>query len=237
MSGVIHASGICATVGTYTPSSCEYSVRLCALAVCQSPYRSIVPAEFRSYTTIEVARRLGVSLQTVQRWVDAGRLKAWKTLGGHRRIDAESAEALFRTQSSEVGAEPATAANLHRILIVDDDPLDLELMVVLVRRTSPDSAIDLATDGFQALLRAGKAMPDILITDVNMPHMDGFEMIRALAEESAQSPSTIIAVSSLSPSDLASRGRLLPGVHFLSKPVDQERLAALLLRRASAAKA
>jgi len=237
MSGVIHISGIFARVGTYTPSSREYSVRLCALAVCQSPYRSIVPAEFRSYTTIEVARRLGVSLQTVQRWVDAGRLKAWKTLGGHRRIDAESAEALFRTQSSEVGAEPATAANLHRILIVDDDPLDLELMVAFVRRTSPDSAIDLATDGFQALLRAGKAMPDILITDVNMPHMDGFEMIRALAEESAQSPSTIIAVSSLSPSDLASRGRLLPGVHFLSKPVDQERLAALLLRRASAAKA
>jgi excisionase family DNA binding protein len=210
---------------------------LCALAVCQSPYRSIVPAEFRSYTTIEVARRLGVSLQTVQRWVDAGRLKAWKTLGGHRRIDAESAEALFRTQSSDGGAEPASAANLHRILIVDDDPLDLELMVAFVRRTRPDSAIDLATDGFQALLRAGKAMPDILITDVNMPHMDGFEMIRALAEESAQSPSTLIAVSSLSPSDLASRGRLLPGVHFMSKPVDQERLAALLRDPASAAKA
>jgi excisionase family DNA binding protein len=197
-----------------------------------------VATEFRSYTTIEVAKRLGVSLQTVQRWVDAGRLKAWKTLGGHRRIEAGSAEALFRTQSSaELSAAggSACAGRIHRVLIVDDDPLDLELMTAFVRRTLPDSAIDLATDGFQALLWVGKAMPDILITDVNMPHMDGFEMIRALAEESSQSPATIVAVSSLSSSDLATRGRLLPGVHFMSKPVDQERLAALLRVRANVA--
>jgi hypothetical protein len=44
-----------------------------------------------------------------------------------------------------------------------------------------------------------------------------------------------VAVSSLSPSDLAARGRLLPGVHFMSKPVDQERLAALLRVRANVA--
>jgi len=238
MSGVIHISGACGRAGSYTRNSCECSVRQCGLAVCQSPYLAIVPTEFRSYTTIEVAKRLGVSLQTVQRWVDAGRLKAWKTLGGHRRIDAASAEALFRTQSSaelSAAGEPARAACIHRVLIVDDNPLDLELMAAFVRRTLPDSAIDLATDGFQALLWVGKAMPDILITDIIMPHMDGFEMIRALAEESSRSPATIVAVSSLSPSDLAARGRLLPGVHFMSKPVDQERLAALLRVRANVA--
>ena len=187
--------------------------------------------EFRSYTTIEVARRLGVSLQTVQRWVDAGRLKAWKTLGGHRRIDAESAEALFRSQASETTAVPveqASSARAFRILVVDDDPLDLELMATVVRRALPDAVIDRARDGFQALLRAGNAMPDVLVTDVNMPHMDGFEMIRTLAQQSEPSPATIVAVSSLSPSELEARGRVLPGVHFMSKPVDQETLAALL---------
>lgn len=50
----------------------------------------------RTYSTVEIARRLGVSIQTVQRWVDAGHLKAWKTMGGHRRISAESAEALLK---------------------------------------------------------------------------------------------------------------------------------------------
>ncbi len=202
-----------------------------------SPNRPFAVPEFRSYTTVEVAKRLGVSLQTVQRWVDAGHLKAWKTLGGHRRIEAESAEALFRSQSSDEApgtAEPGSPERTFRVLIVDDDPLDLELMVSLVRRLLPHAAFDLATDGFQALLRAGKAMPDVLITDVNMPHMDGFEMIRALSEESARSPATIVAVSSLSPSDLAARGRMLPGVHFMAKPVDQARLGALLADRAQA---
>lgn len=190
-----------------------------------------MPTEFRSYTTIEVARRLGVSLQTVQRWVDSGRLKAWKTLGGHRRIEAESAEALFRTQAAagpEANEPAPVVAGGTRVLVVDDDPLDLELMVTMVRQILPDAAIDTATDGFQALLGVGKAPPDVLITDINMPHMDGFEMIRSLAEIAFQAPSAIVAVSSLSPSDLAARGRLLPGVHFLSKPVDRRRLAALL---------
>ncbi|MEY2842846.1 MAG: hypothetical protein RI920_883, partial [Pseudomonadota bacterium] len=51
----------------------------------------------RSYSTTEIAQRLGISTQTVQRWVDTGKLEAWKTLGGHRRIEAESAEHLFRS--------------------------------------------------------------------------------------------------------------------------------------------
>ncbi len=193
--------------------------------------------EFRSYTTIEVAKRLGVSLQTVQRWVDAGHLKAWKTLGGHRRIDAESAEALFRSQSGEAVAAPTRQPmpdRAFRILVVDDDALDLELMAAFIRRTLPEAITETATDGFQALLSAGRTTPDILVTDINMPHMDGFEMLRVLAESAQPSPATIVAVSSLSPTELAARGRLLPAVHFMPKPVDQEKLGALLRSCAAA---
>jgi excisionase family DNA binding protein len=60
----------------------------------------------RTYSTVEVARRLGVSIQTVQRWVDSGKLKAWKTFGGHRRIEAESAEKLLA--SAGVSVAPAS---------------------------------------------------------------------------------------------------------------------------------
>jgi excisionase family DNA binding protein len=41
----------------------------------------------RSYSPKQLADELGVSVQTIQRWADAGHLKAWKTLGGHRKID------------------------------------------------------------------------------------------------------------------------------------------------------
>lgn len=93
----------------------------------------------RSYSTIEIARRLGVSPQTVQRWVDSGRLKAWKTPGGHRRIDAQSAQFLFEEQQQVISAKPEAdpaveaAARPLRVLVVDDNAMDRELMAVLVQ--------------------------------------------------------------------------------------------------------
>jgi excisionase family DNA binding protein len=189
-----------------------------------------VSSEFRSYSTLEVAKRLGVSQQTVQRWVDAGQLKAWKTLGGHRRIEAASAEALFSTQARErsPAATASQASPELRVMLVDDDPLDLELLSSLVRQLAPRALVDTASDGFAALVRMGQTMPDVLITDINMPHMDGFEMIRSLARSDAMRPATIVAVSSLSPSDLAARGRALPDVRFMSKPVDAQDLGRVL---------
>jgi len=44
------------------------------------------------YTTIETAKLLGVSVRTVQLWVENGSLEAWKTAGGHRRIVASSVD-------------------------------------------------------------------------------------------------------------------------------------------------
>ena len=81
----------------------------------------------QSYSTNEIARRLGVSPQTVQRWVDTGRLSAWKTPGGHRRIDAKSAELMFEEHERTIGhkASPvdssAPQARVMEVVIVDDD--------------------------------------------------------------------------------------------------------------------
>jgi len=52
-------------------------------------------------TTAEAARSLGVSLRTVQLWVDSGALQAWKTVGGHRRIPLESLERLRKLTLSQ----------------------------------------------------------------------------------------------------------------------------------------
>ena len=60
---------------------------------------SLPPTELpaASYSTAAVARRLGVSIPTVQRWVDQGYLKAWKTVGGHRRIAKQAVDEYLRT--------------------------------------------------------------------------------------------------------------------------------------------
>jgi len=188
----------------------------------------------RSYTTLDVAKRLGVSLQTVQRWVDAGHLKAWKTLGGHRRIDAESAEQLFKSQDGQIGvvSDSKTPASIS-VVVVDDDAADRALMVALVRQALPEAHIEVAENGFLALALIGKLRPDIVITDIHMPHMDGFEMVRQLSTNELIRPQTLIAVSASSPQEVAALGQLPDDVQLLTKPLDQALVIATLRRAAT----
>jgi excisionase family DNA binding protein len=195
----------------------------------------------RSYTTIEVAKRLGVSLPTVKRWVDAGHLKAWKTIGGHRRIDPSSAEQLFAAQEAVAGTPAAAPARVREVapeatvLIVEDDAIDRELLNHLVHKALPRARIEIAENGFQGLLLAGRVAPRVVVTDIQMPHMNGLEMIRQLLFDSATRPHAVLAVSAYAESGLATVGQLPDGVQFFSKPVDAARFVAAL--RIAAAKA
>jgi excisionase family DNA binding protein len=187
----------------------------------------------RSYTTVEVARRLGVSLQTVQRWVDAGHLKAWKTLGGHRRIEAAGAERLFKEQDDRIGAMASSTAtgatdSPVAVVVVDDDPLDRALLVTLVQTALPGATVEAAANGFQGLMAIGRTTPQIVISDIHMPHMNGFEMIRTLVEDLELRPRTLIAISALSAEELASVGSLPADVQFFTKPLNPERFMAAL---------
>jgi excisionase family DNA binding protein len=169
-----------------------------------------------SYSTADVARRLGVSVPTVQRWVDLGHLKAWKTVGGHRRIEAESAERLFREQQSTAPTAPAPLA----AMVVDDNPDDRDLLSALLDHALPGVAVSLHDNGFQALVAIGQAVPDVLVTDIAMPHMDGLEMLRQLASRCPVRPRVIVAVSSQTPGQLSKRGGLPADLRFVPKPID-----------------
>ena len=197
----------------------------------------------RSYSTVDVARRLGVSLQTVQRWVDSGRLKAWKTPGGHRRIDGRSAELLFEQHEQTMGASaaaPDAAVGLAaraaaprplRVVIVDDDPLDRELIAMLVQVALPGAQLQVAGNGFQGLVMIARHAPDIVVTDVHMPHMDGFELIRNVLADAATRPRLLVAVSAKSPKELAEYGQLPTEVTLIHKPFEREAFVAALRQR------
>jgi len=177
------------------------------------------PSPPSSYSTAYVARRLGVSVPTVQRWVDSGHLRAWKTVGGHRRIEAESAERLFRAHAGTVDAEAAPQLPTS-VVIVDDNQDDRELLVVLVENALPGAAITVAENGFQGLVAIGRHAPRLLITDIAMPHMDGLQMLREIALQAEGRPEAIVAVSSRTPAQLAAQGGLPAHVRYVAKPID-----------------
>lgn len=182
-----------------------------------------------SYSTADVARRLGVSIPTVQRWVDQGRLRAWKTVGGHRRIDAHSVEQLMESLAAQTEGVPVRRdPQLPTVLIVEDNASDRDLLQVLVRTLWPGVEPQLADNGFQALLAVGRKMPDIVISDIVMPHMNGVEMLRQLLQAQSQAPRLLVAVSSLAPSQIDTLGGLPPKVLYIAKPVEPELAAAAL---------
>jgi excisionase family DNA binding protein len=183
-----------------------------------------------SYSTAYVARRLGVSVPTVQRWVDAGHLRAWKTIGGHRRIDAGSAEQLFRSQSLPSEGEPAAAVapEVLKVVVVDDNPNDRDVLTALVETALPGAHVTVAENGFQGLVAIGRLAPDVVVTDIVMPKMDGFTMLEQLSSHCSVRPRVLVAASSQSPEQLAQRGTLPEGVHFLRKPVEPEDFYAML---------
>lgn len=183
-------------------------------------------------STREAGRLLDVSVSTVQMWVDSGELEAWKTVGGHRRISMASVQRLLQQRGGQVQAapaapEPAPASGVS-VLVVEDDADLLSLYEAVLSSWELPLTLRTASNGFEGLLEVGRMQPDVLITDLHMPGMDGFEMLRALRADERCAGMEIVVVSGLDVADISARGSLPAGVHLYRKPVPFERIAALL---------
>lgn len=177
-------------------------------------------------STKEAAAVLGVSHRTVQLWVENGTLQAWRTAGGHRRITLESVNRLVDGRRAAIGGGAAQASTpvaaaapgKPRVLVVDDDPLMLRLYELEMAGWGLDMDLIKAHNGFEALIRIGERRPDLLVSDLNMPGMDGFRMIRTLREDSGTMGMNVIVVSGLDRATIKAMG-LPSDIPVFPKPV------------------
>ncbi|MCP5191146.1 MAG: response regulator [Pseudomonadales bacterium] len=169
------------------------------------------------FSTTQAAKLLGVSLGTVQQMVEDGLLQAWKTAGGHRRILRESVEAHLARRGMAVGGGSGNGE--VRILIAEDEPIFQELYEGTMTKWGLPLRIEIVDNGFDGLMAVGRHAPDVLIVDLMMPGMDGFEMIRALRANPALSSMDIIVVSAMEEQDIQARGGLPPDVVRYAKPI------------------
>jgi len=111
-----------------------------------------------------------------------------------------------------------------RILVVDDDESIRDLL--RMHLSSAGYEVQVAPDAIAAGYVVLKAPPDLIITDVSMPHMDGFEFVAALKADTTLPRIPVIFLTSLEDGD--SRGRELGAVGYVTKPVRADRLLSLV---------
>ncbi len=192
--------------------------------------RSKLETDKEYYTTIEAAKLLGVSVRTVQLWVENGSLEAWKTAGGHRRIVAESVENRMNGKPSNETKVPSRG---KRVLVVEDNPIVAKFYQAAIASWGQSIDVVVKHDGFEGLLEIGQSPPDLLISDIYMPGMDGLQMIRSLYKSNQLSSDKIIVISGLSSESIDERGGIPSDVAFFAKPVDINQLKSAVYERLS----
>lgn len=177
-------------------------------------------------TTREAARMLGISLRTAQLWVENGTLEAWKTEGGHRRISIASVQRLRAAEAGPAGLQSQPAEHL-KVLVVEDDNILLRLYKSHLESWGLPLTVATARNGVEGLILVGRISPDLLITDLSMPEMNGFGMLRTLTQTSYREGMEIVVVTGLDEATIAAEGGLPGDIRLLHKPVHFAALRAL----------
>ena len=194
------------------------------------------------FSTREASDLLGVAVSTIQLWTKNGILRAWTTGGGHRRIARNSVEEMLRQQRAvfdsqesileSVNVATPSSEYLLSVVIVEDDEQQLRLFRKQFSAWKLNASIFTARNGYEGLIKIGQALPDVIITDLNMPKMNGLEMVRAIKELPELEHSLIIVITGLKEDEIDKMGGLPDGAHLLSKPVLIDKLKTLLRQKA-----
>ena len=182
----------------------------------------------RFFTTTDVARYCEVSNDGVLKWIKSGKLQAFATPGGHYRISAQGFREFltlyaFPIQESFFSAV-RDSPHATRVLVVDDEPNQREILMRRLREIDPTWVLDEAGDGYEAGIKIGTIRPDLVVLDLMMPGIDGLSLCRSIRANPDTRSMRVLAVTG-DPGKQAHARALQAGADLcLSKPVDFDRL-------------
>jgi excisionase family DNA binding protein len=199
-------------------------------------------------TTRDAAVMLGVTVRTIQNWVDSGKLFAKITLGGHRRLLRSEVEALMNQHLPQPNSsnqkdnqlptlvfDPTliSATGPLRVLVVEDSQPLLDLYKLRFSTFNFPHTLFTAEDGIEGLFKIGRYYPQLVLMDLRMPNMNGFQMLRSLQSMPEVTDVKFIVITGLPAAEILEIGGLPPGVAILPKPVPFDTLETLCIQRAT----
>lgn len=203
--------------------SSQASANFSALGGGASGRRSAVPAVesvAKQYcSTKEAAHRLGLSLGTVQQMVESGALEGWKTAGGHRRIRVASVDRFVVNSVTGPAAGARRSGGVLSVIVAEDNKGAVGRYRDAFAEWGLPVELRVLGSGFDVLLEIGRNPPDLLIADLDLPGMDGVEMIRRIRENRVSNEMDIVVVAAMPESEIADKGGLPGDVTHYRKPL------------------
>ena len=182
--------------------------------------RGTAAAQPEWLTLGQAAKYLGVAQSTMRKWSDLGRVSAFYTPGGHRRYRRSDLDQFLDRSGPATATHAPDSGPL--VLIVDDDERLREY--VRVNLEAEGYEVREAGSGPAALEALGERSPDLILLDVMMPQVDGWETLRQIQEHTGIGAIPVIMfsgkVDEASATEAASRGAQA----FIGKPFDPRSL-------------
>jgi len=172
------------------------------------------------YTTYQIGKFCQVNIRTVIRWIETGKLKAYSTPGGHRRVKWSDL-ITFLTHNRMPIQRELDEAKKKKILLVDNDADFLKTVTEILEKI-PDTEVKTTSSGFDAGVLVAEWLPDLIILNFFIPGLDCFAVTKIIKENPRLKKIPIIAVTSTTDPDELGRVKNSGIDNLLTKQIESE---------------
>jgi len=183
------------------------------------------------FTTYEIAQHCHVTPRTVIQWINEGKLKAFRTPGNHSRIETEEFLDFLHRYHMPIPADVMgdNSGARKRILIVDDDGEVVDSIQRFLKREKIYD-LEVAFDGFEAGRKFSDFVPDLIILDIRMKGLDGWQLCSRIRSNPKNKNVKMLLISGLIEDKDISRIQESGADDYLAKPFTNKELRNKVMR-------
>jgi len=170
------------------------------------------------FTTYEASKICHVDLSTVIDWVEKGLLPAYRTPGGHRRIKKDDLVEFMKKYHLPLPSE--WEVKKRKVLIIDDEPKIVSFCIRVLKKLTPPVEVETAEDGFTGGKKISAFQPDLVILDLRLPGIDGYELCRTIRADERLKDIKILAITAYDSPETRDKIIACGANAYLAKPFE-----------------
>jgi len=179
----------------------------------------------KAYTTFQISKICNVTHRTVLSWINQGKIKAFKTPGGHSRVREKDLRSFLIEY--KIPLPDDMKPKKIEILVIDDEK---EILFLIQRNLSEDEllkdkiTVTTCENGLDAMMLIGKKAPNIIVLDVCLPNLNGYEVCERIRTNQDLKNVYIIAITGQDIDETANKILSAGANEFLAKPFEMSKL-------------